>query len=404
MNSKYAAAIGSYINYFAFGMAYIMIAQNMSFLTERLGTDNAGVSFLVSAYGIGRLASLYISGHLSDKIGRKPFVITGALLCAAFLIGIPLTTHYEVALMFAVLGGLSNAFLDAGTYPTVMESFPKHTGTATVSVKAFISVGSLILPFMITFFLNHGIFFGWSFFVPAMIFIGSALFLSRAKFPYSKETNANAEATQAALNQFTEAPKFQIEGLALIGIGFTAPALLYLMNIWMPTYAEEVIGMSLTSSLKLLSYYNIGAFISVILVAFALRKWLKPTHVILAYPIMTMAGTILLMNAKSPLLVAILAFVIGFSLAGVMQLALGVLCDFFWKNKGRMTGIHCTATSLATAGIPFVTGLITRYVDVTGVFMFSLCINALGIVLASIVFYRYRKLTMPKQTEMNTAA
>ena len=399
MKSKFAA-IGCYINYLAFGMAYIMIAQNMTFLTEKFNTDNAGVSFLVSAYGIGRLASLYLSGAASDKFGRKPFVVLGAIFCALFLIGIPLSPNYGIALAFAVLGGLANAFLDAGTYPTLMESFPKAAGAATVINKAFISVGSLILPFMISFFINHNIYFGWSFFVPAIILLASAVFLFTVKFP-SSESRAEGKTAGAT---YSEKPKFHIEGLALVGIGFTAPALLYLMNIWLPVYAQEVLGMQLTSSLKLLSYYNIGAFISVIAVAIALKTWLKPVHVLLGYPIISAIATFAFMNATSTALTIACAFVIGFSLAGVMQLALSVICEFFWKNKGRMTGILCTATSSATAGIPFVTGMITRYTDVSGVFVFSLMINILGILFAIIVNVRYRKLTNPARACVEQAA
>ena len=399
MKSKFAA-IGCYINYLAFGMAYIMIAQNMTFLTEKFNTDNAGVSFLVSAYGIGRLASLYLSGAASDKFGRKPFVVLGAIFCALFLIGIPLSPNYGIALAFAVLGGLANAFLDAGTYPTLMESFPNAAGAATVINKAFISVGSLILPFMISFFINHNIYFGWSFFVPAIILLASAVFLFTVKFP-SSESRAEGKTAGATFN---EKPKFHIEGLALVGIGFTAPALLYLMNIWLPVYAQEVLGMQLTSSLKLLSYYNIGAFISVIAVAIALKTWLKPVHVLLGYPIISAIATFAFMNATSTALTIACAFVIGFSLAGVMQLALSVICEFFWKNKGRMTGILCTATSSATAGIPFVTGMITRYTDVSGVFVFSLMINILGILFAIIVNVRYRKLTNPARACVEQAA
>ncbi|MGM9945289.1 MAG: MFS transporter [Lysinibacillus sp.] len=401
MRSKFAA-IGCYINYFAFGMAYIMIAQNMSFLTEKFNTDNAGVSFLVSAYGVGRLASLYLSGTASDKFGRKPFVVLGAIFCALFLIGIPLSPNYGTAVAFAALGGLANAFLDAGTYPTLMESFPQAAGTATVINKAFISVGSLILPFMISFFINHNIYFGWSFFVPAIILIASAMFLFTVKFPSSK-SKAEGEVTIAPV-KFNEKPKFHIEGLALVGIGFTAPALLYLMNIWLPIYAQEILDIPLTSSLKLMSYYNIGAFISVIAVAIALKSWLKPVHVLLGYPIISAIATIAFMNVKSASITIICAFVIGFSLAGVMQLALSVICEFFWKNKGRMTGILCTATSAATAGIPFVTGMITRITDVNGVFVFSLAINVTGILLALIVNIRYRKLTKLAKTEAQLAA
>ncbi len=48
----------------------------MSFLTEQLKKDEAGISFLVSGIGIGKLITLSVSGRISYKFGRRPLVIT----------------------------------------------------------------------------------------------------------------------------------------------------------------------------------------------------------------------------------------------------------------------------------------------------------------------------------------
>jgi hypothetical protein len=60
MKNKYTStAIAMYINYFVHGMGAIILAQNMTYLTEQLHTDKAGVSFIISALGIGRLIVLF---------------------------------------------------------------------------------------------------------------------------------------------------------------------------------------------------------------------------------------------------------------------------------------------------------------------------------------------------------
>jgi len=54
MKNKYMlSASGMYINYFLLGMVNIMLASNMSFLTKQLNTDGAGISYIISAIGIG---------------------------------------------------------------------------------------------------------------------------------------------------------------------------------------------------------------------------------------------------------------------------------------------------------------------------------------------------------------
>lgn len=395
MKNKYVfSAIGCYINYFVFGMAYIMIAQNMSFLTKQFDTDNAGISFLISAFGFGRLFSLYFNGVLSDRIGRKPFVLLGGLFMAIFLIGIPLSPNYQIAIIFAVCGGLANAFLDAGTYPTLMEAFPKTAGSATVIIKAFISFGTTLLPLIISFFISKEIFYGWAFFLPAIIFILNAIILFKAQFPHHK-TKEQIEDNSPDVT-FISKPKFWQEGLALILIGFTAPALLYIMQIWLPTYGQEVIGMSLVGSLQLLSYYSIGSVISVVGLAVIVRKRVKPVTIILVYPIISFIATIALITIKTPIIAVITSFIIGVTLAGILQLGLTVLCEFFWDKKGTLTGIMYTATGAAAAGIPLVTGYITRFTDINGVFIFALFVNGLGILLAAFLNYRYKVLTCYK--------
>jgi MFS family permease len=60
-----------YLNFFILGMVNIIFALNMSSLTEQLNTTTAGVSFLLSGFGIGKLLNYALNGHLSDKLGRN---------------------------------------------------------------------------------------------------------------------------------------------------------------------------------------------------------------------------------------------------------------------------------------------------------------------------------------------
>lgn len=74
-------AAGLYINYFLLGMINIIIASNMEALSKQLHTSAAGVSYLVSAIGIGKLISLLFAGSFRIHSGdgrlscRAPFCI-----------------------------------------------------------------------------------------------------------------------------------------------------------------------------------------------------------------------------------------------------------------------------------------------------------------------------------------
>ncbi|MBM4762869.1 MFS transporter [Bacillus sp. B15-48] len=186
-----------------------------------------------------------------------------------------------------------------------------------------------------------------------------------------------------------------MEGLALIVLGFTAPAMLYIMNIWLPVFGREAVGMSLVDSLKLYSLYSIGAVISVVILSLIVGRRVKAITIILLYPILSLISILVLITIKTPVVAAIMSFMLGVTLAGVLQLGLSILCEFFWDRKGRMTGVMYSATALATAVVPLITGYITRLYDIQGVFTFMIIINAIGIFVSAIVNYRYRILAKP---------
>lgn len=68
-----------YLNYLVHGMAIVILAQNMTVLSQQWHVNDAGVSLVISSLGIGRLLVLYLAGTFSDRLGRKLFVQIGIL-------------------------------------------------------------------------------------------------------------------------------------------------------------------------------------------------------------------------------------------------------------------------------------------------------------------------------------
>lgn len=393
------SASGMYINYFLLGMVNIMLASNMSFLTKQLNTDGAGISYIISAIGIGKLLSYSLSGVLSDKVGRKPLIIVSSLTMAIFLIGIPLSPNYQTAFIFAIIAGIANSTMDAGTYPALIEVFPKSSGSASVLVKAFISAGAALLPFMIAFFEDRDLFYGYAFFLPALIYLLNMIFMFKLPFPNHKREQSTVQQQNTAENKFISAPKMKQEGIALIVIGFTSTALFTVAQIWLPTYGQQVLGMAESSSVRLLSYYSIGALISVLVLAVLLSKVLRPVTVILVYPMITLIAVLTLLFVKVPAIAIAAAFFMGFSTAGVFQLAITVMTELFWNKKGTVTGIVATAAGLAAILLPLATGLMSKTGHISIIFIFDAMLSVVGMAAAAFVNYRYRKILNKNRSE-----
>jgi len=392
-NPYFKTAIGIYISYCMLGMITILLSTNMQFLTKQFNTDAAGISFLISIEGMARAATLYIAGKLSDVFGRKKFLCLAPMMMIVFLVGTPLSPTYKVAMIVSVFAGVAHAFMDAGSYPSLLECFPKTPGTAAVLIKAFIAIGGVILPFIIAFFVGQNMFYGYTFYLIALVMFLNGLFLFSRKFPKANE-NEVIDNKESYEKIFKVEPVFRKEGLALIVIGFTSNAIFMGFQTWMPTYAQNILGMSQINSLKTITYYSIGAIISVLILAKLLQKTIKPILVLLVYPIIGLTVLVLMLVVRTSTATIIGFFLIGLSSAGVLQMAQATMGELFSKNKGATIALVSTASGVAAAVIPAVTGLILRHYDIIHVFYFMIIIYVMAILAAIFATLRYYRVAM----------
>lgn len=398
-NKYMPTALSMYINYFIHGMGAIILAQNIDFLMEQLNTNKAGVSYVISALGLGRLIVLFVSGVLSDKYGRKPFILLGMGTYVLFMGGILLSNNVTMAFFFALLAGMANSFMDAGTYPALTECFPKASGSANVAIKAFISAGQFILPWIISFLIANNLYYGWSFIFCISVFIINGLFILKLPFPDFKAEQKTETVVEEKVETKIKA-NFWIEGICLILIGFTATATFQVIANWLPSFAREVAGVEQTVSLKLISIYSTGSIVSVFVTSVLVAKWIKQVRFTFVYPLISLVMLTVLWLFPSTLTCIISAFVIGFSAAGgVLQLALTSMSELFPANKGKITGIVFTSSSLASTIVPSITGILAD-INLSHVILFDIGITALGVILALIVNIRYN---IVKKNELKTS-
>ena len=390
---KYLPSLLSlYINYFVHGMGAIILAQNSRFLQAQLGTDNAGISFVISALGIGRLAVLFGSGMLSDKFGRRPFVLLGTVSYLIFFVGILFAPNVPVAFALALVAGAANSFLDSGCIPAVMEILDKMTGTASVVTKLFMSMGQFTLPMIISFLVGNNIYFGYSFIICAAVLALNFLITLKIPFKNVEAASKKNDDTTEAVDHNKKQPNFWLEGLALILIGFTCTTTFYLVSQWITTYGRDVVGMEEGAAQRIMSMYSMGSIIAVLLVAMLVKSLVKPVRVILIFPGLSLIALIVLWAYPTPFIVNTMAFAIGFTAAGgVLQMTLTTMTNMFSGSKGKILGFVYTSSSIAFFVIPVITGVVSK-TSVSNVILFDIFVTAIGVVLAVVVNIRYNQL------------
>jgi MFS family permease len=387
MKNKYIpTSAGLYLNYFVHGMGVILITLNMAHLQQQWGTDAAGVSMVISSLGIGRILVLLVSGALSDKFGRKPFVYLGMICYIIALIGIISSTSTSTAYAFGIMAGMANSFLDSGTYPALMECFPEAASTANVLLKAFISAGQFLLPFIISILIAMNVWFGWSFVVAIALLAINVLYMIKRPFPDS-DNKKEEKAPTAAASTPARKESLLFEGVCFTLYGYISMATFYLVSQWLAQYGQFVAGMEYTSAIKLLSIYTTGSLCCVFVTAALTKKAVSPLTLLIAYTFISFVALLLVCLFPTPLVVMAFSFVIGYSAAGgVMQLALVIMAQRFAGGKGKTTGIFYTAGSIASFTIPLVTAHLSK-ISIASIMWFDMGIGAVGFLLALLIAY-----------------
>ncbi|EFA0753568.1 MFS transporter, partial [Escherichia coli] len=302
--------------------------------------------------------------------------------------GILHTNNIIIAYVFGFLAGMANSFLDAGTYPSLMEAFPRSPGTANILIKAFVSSGQFLLPLIISLLVWAELWFGWSFMIAAGIMFINALFLYRCTFPphpgrrlpVIKKTTSSTE------------HRCSIIDLASYTLyGYISMATFYLVSQWLAQYGQFVAGMSYTMSIKLLSIYTVGSLLCVFITAPLIRNTVRPTTLLMLYTFISFIALFTVCLHPTFYVVIIFAFVIGFTSAGgVVQIGLTLMAERFPYAKGKATGIYYSAGSIATFTIPLITAHLSQR-SIADIMWFDTAIAAIGFLLALFIGLRSRR-------------
>lgn len=397
-----------YLNYLVHGIALIILSQNITYLQEQMHTDYAGVMFVVSGLGIGKLITQYPAGILSDKFGRRPFMYLSILSYTVFFLGTLISPNIYVGFVFSFICGFGNTCLDSGGTPALMEILDKMVGTASILTKLFIAAGQFLLPIVIGITVARQKYYGVPFILCAGILVVLGLCLIKVPFVPIARKKEKSEKTDTAGAESAEYPaadagsvparaNMKIEGLALVILGYTTTATFHTIINWITIYASDVAGMSETAASSVMSFYSTGAVIAVAVTAVLVQKAVKSVRLLILYPTLaTIAITVLLMF-PSDMICRVCGFLIGcFAGGGVLQLAAAVIVEFFPDNKGTVTGMVFTASGVAMFAGPNITGWLSG-MSVSYVLVYDIVVTLIGVCLAILVNIRYNQVVCPKR-------
>lgn len=387
MKSLYPTAFVLYLSFFVHGFGAAILSQNTKSFQALWNTDAAGVLYVISALGIGRLITYPFSGAISDKFGRRLTVIIGCLVYIGFFGGILLAPNTTVAFFVAILAGVANGFLDSGVLPAVMEILVQSSGLASILSKLCIAIAQYILPVMVTFWASNGLWFGWTFVICIVLLVIISLLLT--KLPFATVGEAKVE-TAADVVQVKS--NFWIEGVALIIMGYTATATFQVFLNINKDYGMTFLNMTEAAAGKIGSNYALGSIFAVLLNV-VLVKWIKPVRMIVVYPALSLATLLWMYFVPSPIVAQIGGFLIGATCAGgVLQFLVSVMSDLFPASKAKAVSMIMIAGALCAFSITAIAGTVTSKFGVQYTLLVSAVLAVVSIIASIVVNIRYNML------------
>lgn len=337
-----------YFSYFIMGLGMSLLAQFKPQFASLWHTSIAGVLSVSGAVGIGGILSILITGPISDHFGRRASAIIGHLGWAIYYIGLLYAPNQTVAYIIAIIGGISNSFLNSSNFPTLMEIFPNSSSAAGLMSKFAINLGQFFLPVSIML----GGFFGAPyrvvFMTTGILYAVIALLLAFLPYPSQTGQTKKSEKTETTSKK-AEKHHFSVGTICLILMGFTTTAAFLL---WINTYQELAKSYGIAQPSTLQSVYAIGASVAVLFNSFIIKKGVKEIDVLIYYPLITAVGLLLAYLIKTPWILYVTSLIVGFFAAsGLYQLTLSVLGNLYPDMKATAQSWAGFFSAFANFGI-----------------------------------------------------
>lgn len=343
-----------YLNYFIHGMGLIILAQNMPSLASSWQVPLATVSFIISGIGIGRLIAYPLTARFADRFSRRTFVTIGMTCYLVFALGMLIQPAIPLAYGLAILAGVANAALDAGTYPLLVE-LNHGKGSGTVLLKGVVSAGEFTLPLLVASLTTNHWWFGWSFIAFAALLVLNFANLATVTFPPAATTTSQAQGGQGTK------PAILATGL-LLAYGYLSMALMIWFTQWITLFAQRNLQLTTTNAHFLMSLYSIGSILGVGLLFVLLnRPGHERTILVIFNLIASLALLGLLALGSHPLIAAACALIFGMSAAGgIMQTGLTLFMHLLPNRSGLVTSCFYFFGSLASFTVPLITGHLAK--------------------------------------------
>ena len=141
-----------------------------------VGEGPAVAGLALALFAVGNAAALTVTGRLTDRLGRKPLVLTGLVVCGLATIGVGFSTSVVAFAVLSLLSGVGSGTLNPGQQAAVADVIgPDRAGGKVLSRYQMCADAGQIAGPVIAGALADAAGFGWAFGVSGALMLLAAL-------------------------------------------------------------------------------------------------------------------------------------------------------------------------------------------------------------------------------------
>ncbi len=127
-------------------LGYGVVAPVLPIYASHLGADEVSLGLIFSAYAVVQLLVAIPFGFLSDRYGRRPFIVSGMLLLSAAFAAFPLAGSVPALVCFRALQGLAAALTWSSLNALIADVYLDERGEKIGVFNASTAAGSIAGP------------------------------------------------------------------------------------------------------------------------------------------------------------------------------------------------------------------------------------------------------------------
>lgn len=141
-----------------------------------VGEGPAVAGLALALFAVGNAAALTVTGRLTDRVGRKPLVLTGLLVCGLATIGVGLSTSVVAFAVLSLLSGVGSGTLNPGQQAAVADVIgPDRSGGRVLSRYQMCADAGQIAGPVLAGALADAAGFGWAFGISGALMLLAAV-------------------------------------------------------------------------------------------------------------------------------------------------------------------------------------------------------------------------------------